>query len=134
MTQPNQVGNLTERFLEEVKKASEDRRILLLLDGYEQVADSKWLPDFARAISGDVLLVMAGRRLREDDRDWKEYGVEVIEVGRMDDKAMRYLINAFCKRRGQEITPRELSSIIRLSDQFPLWATFALGDAAQQCY
>ena len=60
---------LTSDFLEDTAKAAEKKRIVLLLDTYEQMsALEDWVGEVAQKIHPNVLMVIAGRKLPDWNR------------------------------------------------------------------
>ena len=62
---------LTSDFLEDIAKASEKKRIVLLLDTYEQMsALEDWVGEATQKIHPNVLMVIAERKLPNWNRVW----------------------------------------------------------------
>jgi hypothetical protein len=69
--QINAVQRLSEQFCKDLEKLTENGRVVLLLDTYEQLSrDDEWVRKWSAALPANVLLVIAGRH---DPREaWRD--------------------------------------------------------------
>jgi tetratricopeptide (TPR) repeat protein len=118
---------LTADFLTDLQKAANRRRIVLMLDTFEQMtALEDWAREVAQQLPANVLLVIAGRALPNWDRAWPGWmaNAQVEELKPMSEDDMRELVRRYyATLRGGEPDPKQVEAIIRFARGLPLAAT-----------
>jgi tetratricopeptide (TPR) repeat protein len=121
---------LSTDFLEDIAKAAEKKRIVLLLDTYEQMsALEDWVGEVAQKIQPNVLMVIAGRKLPDWNRFWPGWmmNAQVEELKPMTEEVMRELIRRYyATMRGGEPDPAQVEAIIRFARGLPMVVTSAV--------
>ena len=121
---------LTSDFLEDIAKAAEKKRIVLLLDTYEQMsALEDWVGEAAQKIHPNVLMVIAGRKLPDWNRVWSGWmmNAQVEELKPMTEDIMRQLIyRYYATMRGGEPDPVQVDAIIKFARGLPMVVTSAV--------
>jgi tetratricopeptide (TPR) repeat protein len=118
---------LTADFLTDLQKAANRRRIVLMLDTFEQMtALEDWAREVAQQLPANVLLVIAGRALPNWSRAWPGWiaNAQVEELKPMSEDDMRELVRRYyATLRGGEPDPKQVEAIIRFARGLPLAAT-----------
>jgi len=122
---------LTADFLADLQKAAGRRRIVLMLDTFEQMtALEDWTCQVARQLHPNVLLVIAGRVLPkwewDQEQTWQDWmaNAQVEELRPMSEDDMRELVRRYyATMRGGEPDPKQVEAIIRFARGLPLAAT-----------
>jgi len=121
---------LTTDFLADVAKAAEKKRIILLLDTYEQISALEgWVGEVAQSIHKNVLMVIAGRKLPEWDRIWLGWmmNAHIEELKPMTEEIMRHLIyRYYATIHGGEPDERQADAIIQFARGLPMVVTGAV--------
>jgi tetratricopeptide (TPR) repeat protein len=121
---------LTSDFLEDLAKAAEKKRMVLLLDTYEQMsALEDWVGEVAQKIHPNVLMVIAGRKLPDWNRVWSGWmmNAQVEELKPMTEDIMRELIHRYyATMRGGEPDPVQVDAIIKFARGLPMVVTSAV--------
>lgn len=121
---------LTANLLADISKAAEKKRIVLLLDTYEQMtALEDWVGEVAHKIPSNVLMVVAGRKIPEWNRLWQGWmmNAQVEELKPMSEDIMRELIRRYyATMRGGEPNPVQVEAIIRFARGLPMVVTSAV--------
>lgn len=121
---------LTDDFLGDMKKASTKRRIVLMLDTFEQMtALDDWTRDVAQRLPVNVLFVIAGRALPNWGRAWDSWQkhAQVDELKPMTEDVMRELIQRYyATMRGGEPNLAQVEAIIRFAHGLPMVVTSAV--------
>jgi tetratricopeptide (TPR) repeat protein len=135
---------LTDDFLDDLGKIAEKKRIVLMLDTFEQMtALEDWARDVAQRVgqisnlpvgqvgnlSYGVLLVIAGRALPNWGRAWSGWmaNAQVEELKPMSEDVMRELIRRYyATMRGGEPNPTQVDAIIRFARGLPMVVTSAV--------
>ena len=121
---------LTADFLTDLAKAASKRRIVLMLDTFEQMsALDDWAREIAQRLPANTLLVIAGRALPNWDRAWPGWmaNAHVEELKPMNEDDMRELIRRYyATLRGGEPDPKQVKAIIRFARGLPMAATMAM--------
>jgi tetratricopeptide (TPR) repeat protein len=121
---------LTADFLADLQKAADRRRIVLMLDTFEQMtALEDWAREVAQQLPANVLLVIAGRALPNWDRAWAGWmaNAQVEELKPMSDDDMRELVRRYyAMLRGGEPDPKQVEAIIRFARGLPMVVTSAV--------
>ncbi len=121
---------LTTDFLVDIAKAAEKKRIVLLLDTYEQMtALEDWVGEVAQKIHPNILMVVAGRKLPDWNRTWQGWmmNAQVEELRPMNEDIMRELIHRYyATMRGGEPDPAQVEAIIRFARGLPMVVTSAV--------
>lgn len=121
---------LTTDFLEDISKAAEKRRIVLMLDTFEQISGfDDWLRDVAQRINPNVLLVIAGRNVPDWNRIWQDWMAiaRVEELKPMTEDVMRELIHRYyASLRGGTPNSVQVDAIIRFARGLPIAVTSAV--------
>jgi len=121
---------LSEDFLADIAKAAATKRIVLMLDTYEQLtALGDWAREFAQRLHPNVLLVTAGRAVPDWQRQWPGWlaQAQVEEVKPMTDAIMRELaVRYYRTLRGSEPDPVQVDAIVRFARGLPVVVTSAI--------
>jgi hypothetical protein len=121
---------LSADFLEDIAKAAEKKRMVLLLDTFEQMsALEDWVGEVAQKIHPNVLMVIAGRKLPDWNRLWSGWmmNAQVEELKPMTEEVMRLLIRRYyATMRGGEPDPAQVETIIRFARGLPMVVTSAV--------
>jgi len=121
---------LTADFLNDVANAANKRRIVLMLDTFEQMtALEDWTREVAQQLPANVLLVIAGRALPNWSRAWAGWmaNAQVEELRPMSEDDMRELVRRYyAMLRGGEPDPKQVEAIIRFARGLPMVVTSAV--------
>ncbi len=121
---------LSDDFLADVTGAADKRRIVLMLDTFEQMtALDDWVRDVAQRLHSNVLLVIAGRALPNWSRAWQSWQrhARVEEMKPMTEDVMRDLVRRYyATMRGGEPNPAQVEAIIRFARGLPMVVTSAV--------
>jgi tetratricopeptide (TPR) repeat protein len=121
---------LTADFLADLQKAADRRRIVLMLDTFEQMtALEDWTREMAQQLHPNVLLVIAGRTIPAWDHAWPTWmaHAQVEELRPMGEDDMRELIRRYyATLRGGEPDPKQVEAIIRFARGLPIVVTSAV--------
>ena len=121
---------LTEDFLGDLTKIAEKRRIVLMLDTFEQMtALEEWVRQVAQGLPADVLLLIAGRAIPNWSREWPTWmaNAQVEELKPMTEEDMRELVRRYyAVMRGGEPDPKQVEAIIRFARGLPMVVTSAV--------
>lgn len=123
------VKRLTNDFLADVTKAAARRRLVLMLDTYEQIgALDEWVREWIKALHTNVLVVIAGRMFPGAawERAWPGWmaQAQVEELKPMTDDDLRVLVRRYYAhiRRG-EPDPQQVEAIAQFARGLPMAAT-----------
>lgn len=121
---------LTDDFLADVAQAANKRRIVLMLDTFEQMtALDDWARDVAQRLHANVLFVIAGRALPNWSRAWQGWmaSAQIEELKPMTEEMMRELIRRYyTTMRGGQPNPVQVEAIIRFARGLPMVVTSAV--------
>lgn len=121
---------LTDDFLADVAPAADKRRIVLMLDTFEQMtALDDWARDVMQRLHKNTLFVIAGRALPNWSRSWDSWmaNAQVEELKPMTEDAMRDLVRRYyATMRGGEPNPAQVEAIIRFARGLPIVVTSAV--------
>jgi len=121
---------LTTDFLADIAKAAEKKRLVLLLDTYEQMtALEDLIGEVAQKIHPNILMVVAGRKLPEWNRMWQGWmaSAQIEELKPMTEDIMRQLIRRYYSTmRGGEPNSAQVETIIRFARGLPMVVTSAV--------
>ena len=121
---------LTDDFLADIERVAPKRRLVLMLDTFEQLsALEDWARDLAQRLHPNVLLVLAGRAMPSWGRAWSGWlaQVHVEELKPMTDDVMRALIRRYyATMRGGEPDPKQVEAIINFARGLPMVVTTAV--------
>ncbi len=121
---------LTTDFLADMAKAAEKKRIVLLLDTYEQMtALEDWVGEIGQKIHPNILIVVAGRILPDWNRSWQGWmaNAQVEELKPMTEDIMRELIRRYyATMHGGEPDSAQVEAIIRFARGLPMAVTSAV--------
>jgi hypothetical protein len=100
---------LTNDFLDDVAEVADKRRIVLMLDTFEQMTTlDDWVRDVAQRLHTNALLVIAGRAMPNWSRAWDGWmaNAQVEELKPMTEEDMRELVRRYyATMRGGEPNP-----------------------------
>jgi tetratricopeptide (TPR) repeat protein len=117
-------------FFEDIAKTAEKKRIVLLLDTFEQMsALEDWIGEVAQKIHPNVLVVIAGRKLPDWNRVWSGWmmNAQVEELKPMTEDIMRQLIHRYYSTMcGGEPDPAQVDAIIKFARGLPMVVTSAV--------
>lgn len=120
-------GKLTEDFLSDLTQIAEKRRIVLMLDTFEQMtALEEWVRQGAQGLPANVLLVIAGRAVPNWSREWPTWmaNAQVEELKPMTEEDMRELVRRYyAVMRGGEPDPKQVEVIMRFARGLPMVVT-----------
>jgi tetratricopeptide (TPR) repeat protein len=121
---------LTEIFLSDLTKVAASRRVILMLDTYEQLNSlDAWVCQLAKRLSANVLLVVAGREMVDWDRDWPGWlaQAEVQTLIPLTDTDIRELIHRYYATQiGGVLDSSQVDKIVRFSHGLPMAVTTAV--------
>lgn len=121
---------LTDKFLIDIAKAADKRRIVLMLDTFEQMTVlDDWTRDIAQQLSTNVLLVIAGRALPNWSRVWQGWmaNAQIEELKPMSEENMLNLVRRYYATiRAGEPNPKQVEAIIRFAHGLPMVLTGAV--------
>jgi tetratricopeptide (TPR) repeat protein len=121
---------LTADFLADLQKAADKRRLVLMLDTFEQMtALEDWAREVAQQLPANVLLVIAGRALPNWSRAWAGWmaNAQVEELRPMSEDDICELIRRYyATLRGGEPDPKQVEAIIRFARGLPMVVTSAV--------
>ena len=121
---------LTDDFLADIERVAPKRRLVLMLDTFEQLsALEDWARDLAQRLHPNVLLVISGRAMPNSGRAWSGWLAQahVEELKPMTDDVMRTLIRRYyATMRGGEADPKQVEAIIAFARGLPMVVTSAV--------
>ncbi len=121
---------MTDDFLADVAKIAPTKRLVLMLDTYEQMsALDDWTRDLAQRLHPNVLLVIAGREMVNWDRQWRGWlaQADVHPLEAMTPEVMRELVRNYYRTQvGGDLDPAQVEKIIRFSRGLPMAVTTAV--------
>ncbi len=121
---------LTDDFLDDMNKAADKQRVVLMLDTFEQMtALEDWARDIAQRLPSNMLFVIAGRALPNWSRTWDSWqkNAYVEELKPMTEDVMRELIRRYyATMRGGEPDPIQVEAIIHFARGLPMVVTSAV--------
>lgn len=121
---------LTADFLEDLAAVAGKRRIVLILDTFEQLsALDDWAGDLAQKLHPNVLVVVAGRRMPDWQRAWPGWmaAAQIEELKPMTETVMRALIRRYyATMKGGEPDSLQVDAIIRFARGLPIVVTTAV--------
>ena len=121
---------LTDDFLTDIAKVAEKRRVVLMLDTFEQMtALDDWTREVAQRLNPNVLFVIAGRALPNWSRAWDSWqkNAQVEELKPMTEDVMRDLVwRYYATMHGGEPDPKQVDAIIRFARGLPMVVTSAV--------
>lgn len=121
---------LTGDFLADVAKAAGKRRLVLMLDTFEQITTlSDWICRTAQQLPLNVLLVIAGRVVPDWERAWPGWmaSARVEELKPMTEADIRELVRRYyATLRGGEPDPKQVEAIIAFARGLPMVVTSAV--------
>jgi hypothetical protein len=130
------VKPLTDNFITDTAKSSGKRRVVLILDGYEQMQPvDVWVQSWIRqlvapnALQANVLIVIAGRSFPRSawDKDWPDWAklTEVTIMKPMENKHVQQLVQNYFKHIKKRSDPAQVQKLVHLASGSPLVAVFA---------
>ncbi len=121
---------LTDDFLTDIAKAAGKRRIVLMLDTFEQMTVLEdWVREVAQRLHVNTLFVIAGRAVPNWSRAWQSWMVhaQVEELKPMTEDDMRELVRRYyATMRGGEPNLVQVEAIIRFARGLPMVVTSAV--------
>lgn len=121
---------LTDDFLADVERSAPKRRLVLMLDTFEQLsALENWARGLAQRLYPNVLLVIAGRTIPNWGRAWPGWLAQahVEELKPMTDDIIRELVRGYYATvRGGEPDPKQVEAIIGFARGLPMVVTSAV--------
>jgi len=123
-------NRLTTDFLADLTKFAEKKRIVLLLDTYEQMSElENWVVDVVQKLHPNVLMVVAGRELPKWNSMWQEWmmSAQIEELKPMTEEIMHELINRYyATLRGGKPDPAQVKAITSFARGLPIVVTSAV--------
>jgi tetratricopeptide (TPR) repeat protein len=120
----------TDDFLDDLANATRRRRVVLMLDTFEQItALGEWLRDLVQRLPANALFVVAGRVVPDWDRAWPGWigRAELIELKEMDDADVEKLVRQYYSLFGRgEPDDAQVADVVRFARGLPLAATTAV--------
>lgn len=121
---------ITDDFLKDIASISSRRRLVLMVDTFEQMTGlDPWLCKTAQRLPPNVLLVVAGREMVNWDRQWPGWlaAANVQRLEPMTPEIMRALIhNYYATQVGNMPDPEQVAKIIRFARGLPIAVTTAV--------
>lgn len=115
---------LSKDFLEDIAKVARKRRLVLIIDTFEQMSTlNDWVCDAAKKLDGNVLLVITGREMVNWDRQWDGWlaHVQVEELHPMTENHMRALARRYYATMvGGDPDPKQIDAIINFARGLPM--------------
>ncbi len=115
---------LTKDFLEDIATVVKRKRLVLMLDTFEQMsALNDWVCDVAKQLDSNILLVIAGREMVNWDRRWEGWlaHTQVEELKIMTEDNMRELARRYYATMvGGEPDPKQVEAIIAFARGLPM--------------
>lgn len=115
---------LTEDFLNDITLVASEKRLVLMLDTFEElIVLDTWIRNFAQKLHPNVLLVIAGRNMVDWKDQWPGWlaHVDVQPIEPMTDDVMRELVcRYFATQIGVDSDPVQVNKIIRIAHGLPL--------------
>jgi len=127
----NPVKQLTENFLVDIAKVADQRRLVIMVDTYEQMeALDAWLKDWVRMLHLNTLVVIAGRTFpgQSWERTWPGWMAQanVEELKPMTKRDLRALTYRYYQTiQGEEPERVQVEAVVRFARGLPLVATTA---------
>jgi tetratricopeptide (TPR) repeat protein len=124
------VKKLTDDFLHDVARIATKRRIVLILDTFEQMTRmNEWSCEVAKRLHRNTLLVIAGREMVNWDRQWPGWlastHVQLLEP--MTPEVMRDLVRNYnATQIGAEPNSEQVEKIISFARGLPIAITTAV--------
>jgi hypothetical protein len=119
-------SRLNDDFLADVAAAAEERRVVLMLDTFEQArAQSAWLCNLAQRLPESLLFVVAGKEIPPWDRDWPGWAAyrTTVELRELSDDQIETLVGRYYTLLGQgEPDPDFVAEVVRFARGLPLAA------------
>jgi hypothetical protein len=131
---------LTDDFLKDMSITAAKRRLVLILDTFEQMGTlSDWVRDLAQKLHPNVLFVLAGRAMPDWKRVWPEWlaHANVEELKPMNKRVMHELVRRYYATiRGGQPNPKQVDAIIEFARGLPmvvnsavqLWVRYGVED------
>ncbi len=121
---------LTTDFLKDIAQVASKRRIVVMLDTFEQIPLlDKWMCDLAQRLHSNVLLIIAGRVVPNWDRQWAGWLVQaqVEELKPMTEENMLTLARRYYATvHGGEPNPQQVETIVKFARGLPIVVTSAI--------
>jgi tetratricopeptide (TPR) repeat protein len=121
---------LISDFLEDIALVAERKRLVLMLDTFDQMsAWNGWIGEIVQKIHPNILLVIAGRKLPDWNRIWPNWMInaQIEEFGPMTEDNMRKLIHRYYSTmRGGNPDPTQVKAIIKFARGLPMVVTSAV--------
>lgn len=121
---------LTDDFLVDLAKFTKKKRVVLILDTFEQmIMLDDWACEVAQRLQPNALLVIAGRALPNWNRTWQDWmtNAHVEELKPMTEEVMRDLVRRYyTTMRGGKPNPTQVEAIIRFARGLPMVVTSAV--------
>lgn len=118
---------LTNDFLDDLTEIADKRRIVLIIDTFEQMSGlNSWVRDCAQRLPDNILLVIAGHTLPDWDVQWPGWmaNAKVEQLKPMTDAISRDLVHNYCAQFSYgEPDAAQVEAIIRFADGLPLTIT-----------
>jgi hypothetical protein len=115
---------LSKGFLEDIAKVARKRRLVLMLDTFEQMtALNDWVCSIAKQLDENILLVIAGRQMVDWDRQWEGWlaYTQVEELEPMTEEHMRMLAHRYYATMvGGQPDPKQTEAIIAFARGLPM--------------
>lgn len=124
------VGKMTSDFLADISHVAAKRRIVLLIDAFEQMTvHDEWVRVIAQQLHENVLLVISGRTLPAWDRTWSTWltVTHIEELRPMNEETMRDLIQRYYALvRSGKPDPAQVEAIVDFGRGLPMVVTSAV--------
>ncbi|MBA3469853.1 MAG: AAA family ATPase, partial [Herpetosiphonaceae bacterium] len=121
---------MTDDFLADLAQVANKRRVVLLVDTFEQLPTlSDWVCDLAQRCHPNILLVVAGRAMPDWSRIWPGWlaHAHVEELHPMSDTVMRDLVQRYyATMRGGAPNANQVEAILHFARGLPMVVTSAV--------
>lgn len=115
---------MSKDFLQDTAKATRKRRLVLMLDTFEQMtALNDWVCSIAKQLDENILLVVSGREMVNWDKQWEGWlaHTQVEELEPMTEKYMQELARRYYATMvGGESDPKQIEAIIAFARGLPM--------------
>lgn len=127
----NPIKLLTQHFLTDIAQIAEKKRVVLMLDTYEQIGTlDEWVREWVRTMHPNILIVIATRSFRGDEweRAWPGWMMQVQfeELKPMPEEHLQTLVTRYYHTiRGEQPDPTQVEAVVNFARGLPLIATTA---------
>lgn len=123
-------SRLTEDFLKDVGLIASHRRVVIILDTYDQITRlNDWVCELAQRIHPNALLIISGRSLPNWERQWPSWlaQTDIQELEPMQPDDMRELVTRYyATQRIGLPDPKQIDAIVSFARGLPIAVTLSV--------